>query len=71
MAASVVSLYYYLMVVKRMFIDDVTESDDTPLAIRIPRLSWILLGGLLIGGVYPQPLPDAVSAASGAILPGA
>jgi hypothetical protein len=35
----------------------------------------VLLGGLLVGtvllGVYPQPLADAVSAASGAILPGA
>jgi len=75
MAASVVSLYYYLMVVKRMFIDDVAESDDTPLAIAIPRLSWMLLAGLLIGtvllGLYPQPLADAVTAASGAILPGA
>ncbi len=74
MVASVVSLYYYLMVVKRMFIDDVVESDDTPLTIGIPRLSWMLLGGLLIGtvllGVYPQPLADAISAASGAILPG-
>ena len=75
MVASVVSLYYYLMVVKRMFIDGIAESDNTPLMIGIPRLSWVLLGGLLIGtvllGVYPQPLADAVSAASGAILPGA
>ncbi len=75
MAASVVSLYYYLMVVKRMFIDDVAESDTSPLLIKIPSLSWVLLGALLVGtvalGVYPQPLADAVGAASGAILPGA
>jgi NADH-quinone oxidoreductase subunit N len=79
MAASVVSLYYYLMVVKRMYIDDIpdseSESDSTPLTIQIPSLSWILLGALLVGtvllGVYPQPLADAVGAATGAILPGA
>ena len=75
MAASVVSLYYYLMVVKRMYIDDVAESDSIPLAIGIPPLSWLLLGALLIGtatlGLYPQPIADAVGAASEAILPGA
>lgn len=75
MAASVVSLYYYLMVVKRMFIDDVAESDTIPLKVGLPSVSWLLLGALLIGtvllGVYPQPLADAVGAASGAILPGA
>ena len=75
MAASVVSLYYYLMIIKRMFIDDVDESDLLPLRINVPGLSWVLLAALLIGtvglGVYPQPLADAVGAASGAILPGA
>ncbi|HJM53384.1 MAG TPA: NADH-quinone oxidoreductase subunit N [Dehalococcoidia bacterium] len=75
MAASVVSLYYYLMIVKRMFIDDVPESDITSALIGIPRLSWLLLSALLIGtvllGVYPGPLADAVGAASSAIFSGA
>ena len=75
MGASVVSLYYYLMVIKRMFVDDVDESDGISLTISIPRLSWVLLGAFLVGivalGVYPQPLADAAGAASQAILPGA
>ncbi|MBT3943036.1 MAG: NADH-quinone oxidoreductase subunit N [Chloroflexi bacterium] len=75
MAASVVSLYYYLMVIKRMFVDDVAESDTIPVAVSLPSLSWLLLGALLVGtillGVYPQPVADVVEAASGAILPGA
>ena len=66
--ASLVSLYYFLIVVKRMYMD--SAEDPTP--IRVPRLTLGVLGLLLLGivfvGVYPAPLMDAVQSASDVIL---
>ena len=65
---SVVSLYYYLLVVRQMYIE--TAPDPTP--IRVPRATLGLLGVLLLGmvflGVYPAPLMDAIQNASDAIM---
>ena len=65
---SLVSLYYYLTVVRQMYIE--TAEDTTP--IRIPRVTIGLLGVLLLGmvfvGVYPAPLMEAIQHASDAIL---
>ncbi len=75
MVSSVVSLYYYLMVIKRMFIDDPAGSRLIPLKIRVPSISWLLIVVMVIGtvvlGIYPQPLADAVGAATESILTGA
>ena len=64
---SLISLYYYLMVVRRMYI----ESEETT-PIRVPRITTGLLGVLLAGmvlvGVYPAPLMDVIQQASEAIL---
>ena len=65
---SLVSLYYYLMVVRQMYIEP--AEDSTP--IRTPGLTLGLLGILLAGmvflGVYPAPLMDAIQHASDVIL---
>ena len=65
---SLVSLYYYLVVIRQMYI----EPAEDPTPIRIPRLTLGLLGILLVGmvfvGVYPAPLVDAIQNASDAIL---
>ena len=54
--ASLISLYYYLMVVRRLYI--VTAEDAAP--IPVPRLTLGVLGALFAGmvalGVYPAPL---------------
>ena len=70
-AASVVSLYYYLMVIRRMYIDP--AEDDTPL--KVPRLTAAVLAALFAGtillGVYPAPLMLAIEYASETLMSGA
>jgi NADH-quinone oxidoreductase subunit N len=65
---SLISLYYYLVVLRQMYIEP--AEDPTPL--RVPRLTLAVLGVLLIGmvlvGVYPAPLMDAIQNAADAIL---
>ncbi len=65
---SLISLYYYLMVMRQMYIEP--AQDPTP--IRVPRLTLGVLGLLLLGmvflGVYPAPLMDAIQNASDVIL---
>ena len=65
---SLISLYYYLNVIRQMYIEP--AEDTTPM--RIPGLTLGLLAVLLVGmvfvGVYPAPLMDAIQYASDAIL---
>jgi NADH-quinone oxidoreductase subunit N len=59
----VISMYYYLVVVKRMYINEPT--DPTPLTISAPMKAVVYAGlaGTLILGIYPKPFIDwAVSA---------
>ena len=68
--ASLISLYYYLMVIKQMYIHD--AEDATPLAV--PTLTKGVLAVLVLAvifiGVYPGPLVDAIDAASRSLLAG-
>ena len=67
-ANSVISLYYYLRVVREMYI---TEPDPEPERIRLSPTSagalWALLAGTIAVGVYPGPFADAVDAATNAL----
>ena len=59
----VISLYYYLIVVKKMYINEPT--DPTPLTISVPLKAAVGVGvaGTLLLGIYPKPFIDwAVSA---------
>ena len=72
MTASVISLYYYLMVIKQMYIEP--ASADTPLrapATIVGTLGVLVLAVLVIG-VYPGPLVEAIQSATEALgLPSA
>ena len=83
--ASLISLYYYLRVIRQMYIEPVPEylaevegGGTTEEPGRALSPSFLMLGVLAIGllavvlvGVYPAPLLDLIQAASQAILPGA
>ncbi|MEW6542884.1 MAG: NADH-quinone oxidoreductase subunit N [Nitrospirota bacterium] len=60
----VISMYYYLVVVKKMYINE--PADSTPLAISGPMKAVVYVGlaGTLILGIYPQPFIDWVVAAT-------
>jgi NADH-quinone oxidoreductase subunit N len=69
MTTSLISLYYYLMVIKQMYM--VPADDNTP--VGVSRVSGGALGltvaGIVVIGIYPGPLVDAIEAATRAILP--
>ena len=69
-ANSVISLYYYLRIVREMYI---TEPAAAPERIRLPAASagalWALLAGTIAIGVYPGPVAAAVDAATDALSP--
>ena len=66
---SVISLYYYLRVIRAMYL---TESDDTAKMVT-PRLihgtAWVLFAGSIWVGVYPRPLAEAISASTRVLAP--
>jgi len=67
--ASLVSLYYYLIIIRQIYVEPAKESTVIP----ITWITGIFLGGLVIGtvliGVYPRPLMDAIQTATAVILP--
>jgi NADH-quinone oxidoreductase subunit N len=88
MAASLVSLYYYLRVVQRIYVDspperETTEGDmagetgDVAISavessvISVPRVSrgmlGVLLAGIVLVGVWPTRLVEAIESASAAL----
>lgn len=60
----VISMYYYLIVVKKMYINE--PLDPTPISISTPIKTVIYIGlaGTLVIGIYPQPFTDWVVAAT-------
>jgi NADH-quinone oxidoreductase subunit N len=60
----VISMYYYLVVVKKMYINEPT--DPSPLAISGPMKAVVYIGlaGTLILGIYPEPFIDWAVAAT-------
>jgi len=75
MGASLVSLYYYLRVIQRAYVDQPDKGDE-PTAVErstffVPRTSWLMLGALLVGiiliGVWPTQLAAAAESASAAL----
>ncbi len=66
---SLISLYYYLMVIKQMYINPAPQ--PTPLRLPWPMVALlsVLLLGVLFVGIYPGPIVEAVEAATRAIFP--
>jgi NADH-quinone oxidoreductase subunit N len=60
----VISMYYYLIVVKKMYINE--PVDPSPLYVSAPMKAVIYVGlaGTLILGIYPRPFIDWVVAAT-------
>jgi NADH-quinone oxidoreductase subunit N len=60
----VISLYYYLIVVKKMYI--IEPHDPSPVSISGPMKAVVYVGlaGTLVIGIYPQPVIDWVVAAT-------
>ena len=66
--ASLISLYYYLMVIRQIYIENPQENR----CITISKLTKVILGLFLIvmviGGIYPQPMMNLIQGASEAVM---
>ncbi|MEE8493685.1 MAG: NADH-quinone oxidoreductase subunit N [Nitrospirales bacterium] len=60
----VIALYYYLVVVKKMYINEPTDSSTVTVSPPIKAALAVGLAGTLLMGIYPGPFIDWIVAAS-------
>ena len=60
---SLISLYYYLVVIRQMYIEKAEDSRPIPVPALTSSTLAVLFGGILLIGVYPGPLVAAIEAA--------
>ena len=54
----VISMYYYLIVVKKMYINEPTDSSPIPTSLPIKVAVYVGVAGTLLLGIYPGPFID-------------
>ena len=69
--ASLISLYYYLMVIKQMYIHPAADPTPLPTPLLTKGVLAVLVLAVIFIGVYPGPLVDAIDAASRSLIPAA
>ena len=69
MVNSLISLYYYMMVMKQMYMMPAAESSPLSVSMLNRGVLGAMLAGIIIVGIYPGPLVGAISAATKVILP--
>ena len=67
---SLISVYYYLVVIRQMYIQPAEESSHVSLSWVTGGLLGVLVVGTVLIGVYPAPLVDIIETATAVILPG-
>ncbi len=60
----VIALYYYLIVVKKMYINEPTDPSRLSVSAPIKAVVYVSLTGTLLLGIYPRPFIDWIVAAS-------
>ena len=66
---SLVSLYYYLNVIRQMYIEEPEDSSPLRMAPLTNGILVVLLAGMVFVGVYPGPLLDLIETASRVLTP--
>ncbi|HEU4758537.1 MAG TPA: NADH-quinone oxidoreductase subunit N [Dehalococcoidia bacterium] len=67
---SFVSLYYYLVIVKQMYLGEPAEPTRFPTPWLEYAALFVLVAGVFLVGLYPQPLFDAVQGSTDLIFAG-
>ena len=60
----VISMYYYLIVVKKMYINEPTNPSPVSISGPMKAVVYVGLAGTLVIGIYPQPFIDWVGGAT-------
>lgn len=67
---SIVSLYYYLQVVRQMYIIPPRTEEPVPASPALSSALLITMAGVLLLGIYPTPLVELIRVAARTLLPG-
>jgi NADH-quinone oxidoreductase subunit N len=59
----VISMYYYLIVVKKMYVSEPHDRSPVRVSGSIKMVVYVCLAGTLAIGIYPQPVTDWVVSA--------
>lgn len=74
MLASLISLYYYLQLIRQMYIEKAPEGEGASVAVATPRVLAGVIAAMALGvvllGVYPDPVMAAIEEATAALLAG-
>jgi len=65
---SFVSLYYYLLVIRQMYVGEPEETGRLRVPLVANAVVLALVIGIFIVGLFPQPLFDAADNATGAVF---
>ena len=68
-ANSFISLYYYIRIIKEMYVSESPVQGRLPLSVAASVPVWLLFAGTVLVGVYPAPFMDAVDAATNVLGP--
>ena len=66
---SLISLYYYIRIIREMYVGESPVEGRLPLSIAASIPVWLLFAGTVLVGVYPAPFMDAIDAATNVLPP--
>ena len=66
---SLISLYYYLLVIRQMYVGETEEKARLRVPVGVNAVILALVVGVFVVGLYPRPLFKATDNAVGADLP--
>ena len=65
---SLISLYYYLMIARQMYIEEGIDLSSINISLSIKLVLGVLLVGMIVGGIFPSPIMDLIELASEALI---
>ena len=72
MFASLISLYYYLQLIRQMYIEKAPDDEGGSVAVATPAVLTAVIGAMALGvvllGVYPDPVMAAIEDATASLL---
>ena len=65
--ASLISLYYYLMVARQIYIEEAEDESHIPVSLFGKVILSILLILMVVGGIWPQPVMEIIQSATDSV----